>query len=614
MLLSTSKRGFPASPMRVSIWAAIFLAAAVLLPEENGMAEAIIRRNDMPDSAYIVNRFDYPAIVGINNYFSNCKDGKNICRMYSGRNKGQVTMHGATTKGKKTIWNVSCAGTVIGRKHIITGRHCFIQEKSTGLFGYTAGFWIWVGRKRYKVKRTMVPHDCGFYDDRSGGPTVCDIAILELETKIDHRIKPYKIYDPKKFGSELHKTAEFFGWGVSGAAGTVTDKWCEQGALDGKFRKGMNTIIGLGAEGDSWGRHPNHKLRYMMRGGSDKKVCKKPKKKRMVDGIDRCHPGPGLPLEAMTGSGDSGGPLFIRVKGELHLAGVNSGNGVNQDCGYGSVDEFTRVAAFRRFITSVLNEHVTKGRDKFGHTIAYYNMPSRRPGQNRAPVFHEFGGRSWCQKKVDRYWLGFKGAFAREMCLAKKDQQKMVRATLARQVKRSERGRKGKMMLVQETPEYVPQATPPMQKKTHTHHVRHARQALRGALMVSGGGEEMIMSGGEEMIRKKKRALKTDASDEALDFDEAVGSAPWKLFDDDDDSDETTFVQSQSEVVEETLRHEKVRKAAKAAERGHQPLQGSLRHSSVLLEHLTGGDSHAKALSAVDDYAAEIKKLSSVLK
>ena len=44
-----------------------FLAAAILLPEENGMAEAIIRRDDMPDSAYIVNRFDYPAIVAINN-------------------------------------------------------------------------------------------------------------------------------------------------------------------------------------------------------------------------------------------------------------------------------------------------------------------------------------------------------------------------------------------------------------------------------------------------------------------------------------------------------------------------------------------------------------------
>merc|ERR1719313_1305834 len=78
--------GLPA-PMRVICVA--FLAAAILLPEENGMAEAIIRRDDMPDSAYIVNRFDYPAIVAINNYFSNCKDGKDECVMNSNRKKKQ---------------------------------------------------------------------------------------------------------------------------------------------------------------------------------------------------------------------------------------------------------------------------------------------------------------------------------------------------------------------------------------------------------------------------------------------------------------------------------------------------------------------------------------------
>merc|ERR1719506_206971 len=163
------------APMRVICVA--FLAAAILLPEENGMAEAIIRRDDMPDSAYIVNRFDYPAIVGINNYFSNCKNGKDTCTMNAKRKQRHVKMHGAKTKGKKAVWNVSCAGTVISRKH------------STGIYGYTSGFWVWVGRKRYKVKRTMVPHGCGFHDYGSGGPDNCDVAIMELETEIDHRIK-----------------------------------------------------------------------------------------------------------------------------------------------------------------------------------------------------------------------------------------------------------------------------------------------------------------------------------------------------------------------------------------------------------------------------------------
>jgi len=500
-----------------------FLAAAILLPEENGMAEAIIRRDDMPDSAYIVNRFDYPAIVAINNYFSNCKDGKDECVMNSNRKKKHEAMHGATTRGRKTVWNVSCAGTVISRKHIITGRHCFVQESSTGLFGYTAGFWVWVGRKRYKVKRTMVPSDCGFHDYGSGGPDNCDVAIMELETEIDHRIKPYKLYDPKRFGSELHKTAEFFGWGVSGAASQISDKWCEQGALDGKFRRGMNTILGLGSGGDSWGRHRNHVLKFMMRGGSDKKICKSKRERRMVFGLDRCHPGRALPLEAMTASGDSGGPMFIRVKGELHLAGIDSGNGSNEACGYGAVDEFTRVAAFKKFIHAVLNDHVTKGRDRFGHKIAYYNMPDRRPGQNRAPALHELSGRNWCEKKVDRWWLVSHGFYARKLCYAAPYQQNYVRYTLATQLKRS-MNRRESDLLVQRT-----------QKKIHAHHVK---QALAEAEL-----------------------------------------------------------------------HEKVRKATGS----HKPMKGSLTHSTELLQHLSEGDAHAKALSAADGYAAEIAKLSSIL-
>merc|ERR1712072_210678 len=110
-------------------------------------AEAIIRLDSVPDSMYVRNAKNYPGIIPVNNYLDNCKNGKNACTLYAvkGMRGIKMTMHGGKIKGNKSVWNVSCAGTVIGRRHVMSARHCFCRDGGGyPAFGYTAGFWLWI--------------------------------------------------------------------------------------------------------------------------------------------------------------------------------------------------------------------------------------------------------------------------------------------------------------------------------------------------------------------------------------------------------------------------------------------------------------------------------------
>jgi len=283
--------------------------------------------------------------------------------------------------------------------------------------------------KPYTVKRTMVPKNCGWSCRLTGHPNVCDVAIVELFKDI-HDVKPYKIYDPKRFGSELHKNIEIYGWGVPGTASKDDTKICEKGALDRKFRKGMNTILSLGDSESMYGRHTNHVLKFMMRGGSNPKMCKEYPFSKFA-GLSRCDPSGDrtipysqpLRLEAITSSGDSGTPAFIRVKGELYLAGIDSSGDSSGEtnlnvCGYGALDEFTRVAKFSRFIGCVLRGNKCQ---------ESRTMPIRAPGMNFAPNWHtnykhslkkKNSGSMQCRSAMMNFWWQEQNDMAASLCNA----------------------------------------------------------------------------------------------------------------------------------------------------------------------------------------------------
>ncbi|HVR44445.1 MAG TPA: trypsin-like serine protease [Thermoanaerobaculia bacterium] len=69
-------------------------------------------------------------------------------------------------------------------------------------------------------------------------------------------------------------------------------------------------------------------------------------------------PSSATPLEAISGSGDSGGPAFLDVDGALHLAGISSATTGVPDLTlslYGTVDLYTRVSAFSAWIHNVIS-------------------------------------------------------------------------------------------------------------------------------------------------------------------------------------------------------------------------------------------------------------------
>jgi hypothetical protein len=194
-------------------------------------------------------------------------------------------------------------GTLIHARWVLTAGHLGR--------GLGAGKQVNIAGTDYRIKRHVVhpdsPQDRGF----------ADIALVELELAVEG-VAPALIY---RNSDELGKQIWFVGAGRTGNG--------KQGLTDNdhQIRVAANTI--------SWIR--GHWLTF-----------------RFDSPLDA------LPLEGISGPGDSGGPAYLEQDGHLYTLGVSSwqdsSNQDNVQGVYGVLEHYTRVSAFAEWIDSVINE------------------------------------------------------------------------------------------------------------------------------------------------------------------------------------------------------------------------------------------------------------------
>jgi hypothetical protein len=202
---------------------------------------------------------------------------------------------------------------MITKKHVITAAHCFEDGAKK------KGFKVNVDGKKLSAVATHFNPQCKF-NLKQDGPNQCDTAIVELNGEAD--VTPMPVYH---WNDETGKHMDIYGWGVTGSAATISSKACDDGNEDGKMRHGENNVKRVSTTGHGG------IIYYTMRKNG------------------------GLPLEAISASGDSGGPVYIKgPDGKMYIAGTNSGSDDNNGCKYGSTDQYCRLSQHYDWIQSVI--------------------------------------------------------------------------------------------------------------------------------------------------------------------------------------------------------------------------------------------------------------------
>lgn len=218
---------------------------------------------------------------------------------------------------------VAYLSTVGGASAVLVDSWYVLTAKHAAVYwtGHTATFYLDTGPAVFSLAEVFTY------------PTA-DLAVVRLNR--DTGLDGYSLYDPSVYGNEVGKVGIIVGYGMSGTPATV-QAGGDPNYPRGTLRVGYNRIDAI---------DPN----YSTRGQCLRTDFDSPSSGGPFGSL-------GADKEVMLALGDSGGPVFIDVSGQLYVAGLHvavAPYDPNHWPSYGDYGYHVRVSAYTSWIYSVI--------------------------------------------------------------------------------------------------------------------------------------------------------------------------------------------------------------------------------------------------------------------